>query len=93
MAMKAIKVAEVFLIEEEDQIVGSEIGFTEAVTEAQGAVTTMNVLRKSMDDSGWVTRAIMNVAERGKQSDVTPVSDEPDSTDGDTAKKKDAKNK
>lgn len=93
MAMKAIKVAEVFLIEEEDQIVGSEIGFTEAVTEAQGAVTTMNVLRKSMDDSGWVTRAIMNVAERGNQSDVTPVASEPDSTDGDTAKKKNAKNK
>lgn len=93
MAMKAIKVAEVFLIEEEEQIVGSEIGFTEAITEPLGAVTTMNVLRKSMDDSGWVTRAIMNVAERNKQSDVTPVASEPDAADGDTKKKKNAKNK
>lgn len=93
MAMKAIKVAEVFLIEEEDQIVGSEIGFTEAITEPLGAVTTMNVLRKSMDDSGWVTRAIMNVAERGKQSDVAPVASEPEATESDATNKKNTKEK
>lgn len=89
MALKVIKVAELFLVEDDDQIVGSEIGFTEAVTEAQGAVTTMNVLRKSLDDTGWVTRAVVNVAERVKSDDAAlsgeeDAAEDDDATDSDT---------
>ena len=83
MALKTIKVAELFLIEDDNQIVGSEIGFTDAVTEAQGAVTTMNVLRKSLDDTGWVTRAVVNVAERSKSDDAALTS-EPETTEDDS---------
>jgi len=89
MALKTIKVAELFLIEDDNQIVGSEIGFTEAVTEPQGAVTTMNVLRKSLDDTGWVTRAVVNVAERSKLNDA-PLSGDPQPTDGDDTDDNDA---
>ncbi len=69
--VKVVRVAELFMIEENDRIVDMEIGFTDAITHPQGAVHTLDLFRNALNSSGWVTKAVMS-ANKGV-SDETPV--------------------
>jgi len=71
MPAKIIKVADVFVVEEDNKIVGVEFGFTDSITSKQGAVTTLDFCRRSLDSSGWVTKTVMGV----KDVEVSDVSD------------------
>ena len=88
---KAVKVADIFLIEEGERIVDVEIAFSEAITAPQGAVHTIDLLRNALNSSGWITKAVMS-ANRGV-SDQAPVpSNEQTTKDGDAEKNKSGKN-
>ena len=71
MPAKIIKVADVFVVEEDNKIVGVEFGFTDSITNKQGAVTTLDFCRRSLDSTGWVTKTVMGV----KDVEVSDVSD------------------
>ena len=71
MPAKIIKVADVFVVEEDNKIVGVEFGFTESITSKQGAVTTLDFCRRSLDSTGWVTKTVMGV----KDTEVSDMSD------------------
>jgi len=71
MPAKIIKVADVFVVEEDNKIVGVEFGFTDSITSKQGAVTTLDFCRRSLDSTGWVTKTVMGV----KDVEVSDVSD------------------
>ena len=89
--VKVVRVAELFMIEENDKIVDMEIGFTDAITHPQGAVHTLDLFRNALNSSGWVTKAVMS-ANKGA-SDETPVtSDEQATKDGNADDKKTSKN-
>ena len=85
--MKTVKVAEVFLIEQDNQIVDLAMAFTDAVTHPNGAVHTLDLCRNALNSSGWVTKTVTSVPDR---SDDTALSSEEDAaknedaTDSDT---------
>lgn len=61
MPAKIIKVADVYVVEEDNKIIGVEFGFLDTVTNKQGAVTTLDFCRRSLDSTGWVTKTVMSV--------------------------------
>lgn len=88
---KAVKVADIILIEEGEKIVDVEIAFSAAITAPQGAAHTIDLLRNALNSSGWITKAVMS-ANKGA-SDKTPVaSNEQTTEDGDAKKNKPGKN-
>jgi len=68
-----IKVGEVSLIldEAKEQVIGVDWAWTENVTSAIGAVTTINSLKSSLRDVGWTTSVVMA---------ATPPADDPADT-------------
>lgn len=86
--VKVVKVAELFVIEEGDKIVDLEVGFTEAITAPQGAVVTLDLMRNALNNSGWVTKAVMGVQDK---SGGTPLPVEPDAPQESTSQNGDAK--
>jgi hypothetical protein len=71
MPAKIIKVADLYVVEEDNKIVGVEFGFTDSITSKQGAVTTLDFCRRSLDSTGWVTKTVMGV----KDAEASDVSD------------------
>mgnify|MGYP000076410064 CR=1 FL=1 len=69
MPAKIIKVADVYVVEEDNKIIGVEFGFLDTITNKQGAVTTLDFCRRSLDSTGWVTKTVMSVKDV-KVSDV-----------------------
>lgn len=61
MPAKIIKVADVYVVEEDNKIIGVEFGFLDTITNKQGAVTTLDFCRRSLDSTGWVTKTVMSV--------------------------------
>lgn len=86
--MKSVKVAEVFLIEQDNQIVDLAMAFTDAVTHPNGAVHTLDLCRNALNSSGWVTKTVTSVQDK---SDDAPLSSDPEATEGSATKNDDAK--
>ena len=56
---KAIKVGEVYMMQEGDNFVGLEVGFTDAVLNRQGATMVLDNMRGAMNSSGWIAQTIL----------------------------------
>lgn len=89
--VKVVRVAELFMIEENDKIVDMEIGFTDAITHPQGAVHTLDLFRNALNSSGWVTKAVMS-ANNGASDEAPVPSNEQATKDGNADDKKTSKN-
>jgi len=87
---KAIKVADIILIEEGERIVDVEIAFSEAITAPQGAVHTIDLLRNALNSSGWITKAVMS-ANKGASDETPLTSDEQATKDGNAKDNKPSK--
>lgn len=79
--MKTVKVAEVYLVEQDNQIVDLAMAFTDAVRNPTGAVHTLDLCRNALNSSGWVTKTVTSVPDR---SDDAALPSEPETADGDT---------
>lgn len=68
---KAIKVGEVYMMQEGDNFVGLEVGFTDAVLNRQGATMVLDNMRGAMNSSGWIAQTILRapVGEENAQTD------------------------
>ena len=68
---KAIKVGEVYMMQEGDNFVGLEVGFTDAVLNRQGATMVLDNMRNAMNSSGWIAQTILRapVGEENAQTD------------------------
>ena len=86
--MKTVKVAEVYLVEQDNQIVDLAMAFTDAVRNPNGAVHTLDLCRNALNSSGWVTKTVTSVPDR---SDDAALSGNPETTDDDTAENNDTK--
>ena len=85
--MKTVKVAEVFLIEQDNQIVDLAMAFTDAVTHPNGAVHTLDLCRNALNSSGWVTKTVTSVPDRSDDAALSSEEDaakNEDATDSDT---------
>lgn len=67
-----IKVAEVFLVKENEQFVGVELGFNENVLNKRGAASVLDTLRSGLNNAGWVTSTVMRVEDREENAPSEP---------------------
>ncbi len=86
--MKTVKVAEVYLVEQDNQIVDLAMAFTDAVRNPNGAVHTLDLCRNALNSSGWVTKTVTSVPDR---SDDAALPSDPETADGDTPDNNDTK--
>jgi hypothetical protein len=59
-----VKVGEVYLAQEGDNYVGTEVVFTENVRNKQGAAFVLDMLKTSMGQSGWTAITVMRVKDQ-----------------------------
>jgi hypothetical protein len=85
MPAKIIKVADVYVVEEDNKIIGVEFGFLDTITNKQGAVTTLDFCRRSLDSTGWVTKTVMSVKDV-KVSDVASSAEVEDNSNENATK-------
>lgn len=85
MPAKIIKVADVYVVEEDNKITGVEFGFLDTITNKQGAVTTLDFCRRSLDSTGWVTKTVMSVKDV-KVSDVASSAEVEDNSNENATK-------
>lgn len=64
-----VKVSEVYLVKEGENFTGIEIGWSDAVLNAQGAASVLDTLNNALSSAGWVTRMVMR-ADNGGQEDA-----------------------
>lgn len=57
------KVAEVYLVQEDDKIVGLEMGFTSSVQTKLGGAMVLNQLMAKLTDSAWTFNTIVRVGD------------------------------
>lgn len=57
-----VKVSEVYLVKDNDKFVGIEIGWSDAVLNAQGAASVLDTLNNAMMSAGWVTKMVMRAS-------------------------------
>ena len=77
-----IKVADVYVVQQDEQFVGVEVGFTEAVRNKRGAATSLDFMRNALSNSGWITQTIMRVED--KEDDAQANAQPEDSGSEDT---------
>lgn len=69
MAEELIKVADVYLVKNEDNFTGCNVGFNESVKNKRGAALVIDMLRQSMNSSAWTTMTVMAVRDQDAQTD------------------------
>lgn len=72
---QVIKVAEVFVVKDEDKILAVEAAFTENVMNKGGASTVLDYARQALNNSAWVYNTINRVEDRDAQTDTQPEGD------------------
>ena len=72
---QVVKVAEVFVVKTDEQILGVEAAFTENVLNKGGASTVLDYARQALDNSAWVYNTINRVEDRDAQTDTQPEGD------------------
>lgn len=65
-----VKVSEVYLVKDNDKFVGIEIGWSDAVLNAQGAASVLDTLNNAMMSAGWVPKMVMRASAGGDGEDI-----------------------
>jgi len=69
MAEELIKVADVYLVKNDENFTGCNVGFVDSVKNKRGAALVLDMLRQSMNSSAWTTMSIMAVRDQDAQAD------------------------
>mgnify|MGYP003307618149 FL=1 len=70
---KLYKVADVYIVQQDEQFVGVEVGFNpDTITNQQGACTSLDFMRGALQSSYWITKTIGRVENKDAQTDTTP---------------------
>tara|TARA_B100000965_G_C19566944_1_gene747258 strand:- start:213 stop:557 length:345 start_codon:yes stop_codon:yes gene_type:complete len=70
---KLYKVADVYIVQQDEQFVGVELGFNpDTITNQQGACTSLDFMRGALQSSYWITKTIGRVENKDAQTDTTP---------------------
>jgi hypothetical protein len=71
-----VKVSEVYLVKDNDKFVGIEIGWSDAVLNAQGAASVLDTLNNAMMSAGWVTKMVMRASGEDDEEQADAPADE-----------------
>ena len=85
---KAIKVGDVYMIQDGDNFVGLELGFTESVLNRQGAVAILDSMRNAMNSSGWIAQTILRAPVGDEDAQTNEEADTNSDTDTKSSGKK-----
>tara|TARA_X000000368_G_scaffold418237_1_gene417171 strand:- start:4437 stop:4781 length:345 start_codon:yes stop_codon:yes gene_type:complete len=69
---KLFKIADVYIVQQDEQFVGVEVGFNpETITNQQGACTSLDFLSGALQSSHWITKTIGRVENKDAQTNTT----------------------